>query len=132
MNRAILEGNLGCDVETKLLPDGRSVANFRMATNESYKNKEGKLVSKATWHRVVCFGKLAETCTQYLAKGRQVLVEGKISNRSYTAGDGTTRYVSEVVASQVTFLGAKPKSDATDVPPLSDEDAPVDIADVTF
>jgi single-strand DNA-binding protein len=109
-----------------------------MATNESYKDKDGKQVNKATWHRIVVFGKVAETCATYLAKGRQVLVEGKIQNRSWVDKEGKTRYVSEVVASSVKFLGGtpkgKPKAGEEDIPLLSEEDAaePISASDVTF
>jgi len=121
MNQVTLMGYIAAKPDLKFLSSGKPVASLRMATNESYKDATGKLVNKATWHQVTVYGKSAESCAQYLDKGRQILVSGKISNRSYVAKDGTTRYVSEVVASCVQFVGAKPTATQTTQNVVSEE-----------
>lgn len=104
VNKVILVGNLGKDPESRTTQSGKAVANFSLAT-QGFKEEE------TTWHNIVVWDKLAETCTKFLTKGKQVYVEGRIQNRSYTDKEGTTKYISEVVADQVKFLG---KADTTD------------------
>jgi single-strand DNA-binding protein len=106
VNRAILVGNLGRDPEVRQLPTGSPVANFTLATSESYKNREGQQQERTEWHSIVVYGKQAELCGQYLNKGRQVYVEGRLQTRQYEAKDGTgTRYRTEIVRS----AGAVPR-----------------------
>lgn len=109
VNKVILVGNLGSDVEVKHTTDGKSVANFRMATNSKYGDKE-----YVEWHRVTVWGKLADLCGEYLTKGRQVYVEGRLQTRSWDDKNGVKHYTTEVSASQVTFLGAKPQEFKSD------------------
>jgi len=98
INKVILVGNLGQDPEIRYTADGRPIANFSIATSESWKDKNsGEKREKTEWHRVVVFGKLAEICGQYLSKGRQVYIEGKLQTRKWQGQDGQDRYTTEVV-----------------------------------
>ncbi|MFH0919145.1 MAG: single-stranded DNA-binding protein [Fibrobacterota bacterium] len=97
INKAILIGNLGRDPEVRYVSSGNPVANFTLATSESFKDKSGTKQTRTVWHNIVVWGKLAEICKQYLKKGSQIYVEGRIDNRSYDDKDGNKRYVSEVV-----------------------------------
>jgi len=97
LNKAILIGNLGRDPELRYVASGNAVANFTLATSENYKDKSGAKQTRTVWHNIVVWGKLAEVCNQYLKKGSQVYLEGRIDNRSYDDKDGNKRYVSEVV-----------------------------------
>jgi single-strand DNA-binding protein len=107
VNKAILIGNLGAKPELKYLPSGQAVCEIRLATNESFKDKDGQKQERTEWHRVVIWGKTAENCAQFLDKGRQVFVEGRIQTRSWDdKTTGEKRYMTEIVASNVTFLGS--------------------------
>ena len=107
INKAILIGRLGRDPEVRYTPDGTAVANFSIATSEEWKDKgTGERKERTEWHRIVAFRKLGELCGEYLSKGRQVYVEGRLQTRSWEK-DGVTRYTTEIVASDVQFLGAK-------------------------
>jgi len=98
INKVILVGNLGQDPEIRYTADGRPIANFSMATSESWKDKNsGEKREKTEWHRVVVFGKLAEICGEYLSKGRQVYIEGKLQTRKWQGQDGQDRYTTEIV-----------------------------------
>ena len=110
VNKAILLGNLGKDPELRRLDDGRAVANFSIATSETYKNKSGEKVTNTEWHNVVLWTPLAEIAESYLKKGSQVYIEGKISNRSYEDKDGVKKYISEVVGRDIRLLGRAPDS----------------------
>ena len=109
VNKVILLGNLGKDPEVKRLDDGRGVANFSLATSETYKNKSGEKVTNTEWHNIVLWSPLADIAENYLKKGSQVYIEGKISNRSYEDKDGVKKYVSEVVGREITLLGRPPE-----------------------
>jgi single-strand DNA-binding protein len=107
INKAILVGNLGRDPEGRYTPDGTAVANFSIATSESWTDKASGEKREATeWHNIVVWRRLAEICGEYLSKGRQVYVEGKLQTRSWEQ-DGVTRYKTEIVASTVQFLGGR-------------------------
>lgn len=98
INKVILVGNLGQDPEIRYTADGRPIANFSIATSETWKDKNsGEKREKTEWHRVVVFGKLAEICGEYLSKGRQVYIEGKLQTRKWQGQDGQDRYTTEVV-----------------------------------
>ena len=112
VNKVILLGNLGKDPEVRRLDDGRGVANFSLATSETYKNKSGEKVTNTEWHNVVLWSPLADIAENYLKKGSQVYIEGKISNRSYEDKDGVKKYISEVVGREITLLGRAPNSDS--------------------
>lgn len=105
MNKAILIGRLGSDPELRFSPSGTPVATFTVATNESYKDKEGKKVESTDWHKVVAWNKLAEVIGQYLKKGSLVCVEGKIKTRSYDDKEGKKVYITEIVANEIQMLG---------------------------
>jgi single-strand DNA-binding protein len=98
INKVILVGNLGQDPEIRYTADGRPIANFSLATSETWKDKNsGEKREKTEWHRVVVFGKLAEICGEYLSKGRQVYIEGRLQTRKWQGQDGQDRYTTEVV-----------------------------------
>jgi single-strand DNA-binding protein len=107
VNKAILVGNLGRDPEVRYLPSGQTKASFSLATTESFNDRSGQKQERTEWHNIVVWGKLAEVCSQYLKKGRQVYIEGRISNRQYEAKDGGKRFISEIVAQTVQFLGGR-------------------------
>ncbi|HLW71296.1 MAG TPA: single-stranded DNA-binding protein [Candidatus Binataceae bacterium] len=136
MNKAILVGNLGRDPEIRSTPSGQNVANFSIATTENFNDRSGAKQERTEWHRIVAWGKLADVCGQYLKKGRQVYVEGRITTRQYEAKDGSgKRYSTEIVAQTVQFLGGRAGAmdDAgggagggfdAGPPPMDDEDIP--------
>ena len=107
VNKAILIGNLGADPEVRFTPGGQAVANFRIATSESWTDKGGQKQERTEWHRIVVWGKLAELCGEYLAKGRQCFVEGRLQTREWTDKENRKNYTTEVVANNVVFLGAR-------------------------
>jgi single-strand DNA-binding protein len=107
INKVILIGNLGRDPEVRYTPDGRAVTNFSIATSFEWKDKDsGEKKEKTEWHRIVAFGKLGEICGEYLSKGKQTYVEGRLQTRSWEK-DGATHYTTEIIATDVRFLGAK-------------------------
>lgn len=106
LNKVMLIGHVGKDPELKYMPSGGAVANFNIATNESYKDKTGKLVEKTEWHKVVVYARTAEVVAEYVKKGAQVFVEGKLQTRSWDK-DGVKHYMTEIVAFNVQFLGSK-------------------------
>jgi len=105
VNKVILVGNLGADPEVKFLGSGTQVANFRMATTENKVNRSGEKVAMTEWHRIVAFGRLAEICGQYLNKGKQVYIEGRLRTRTWEDKDGNRRYTTEIIAAQMQMLG---------------------------
>jgi len=129
VNRVYLIGRLGAEPETKYTPDGTMVVNFRIATDETYKNRSGEKVSKAEWHRIVVWGKLAEICGNYLAKGALVFIEGKLQTRAWDDKGGNKRSVTEILASNMKMLDSRKNSndglgpDPSDVP-SPDDDVP--------
>ena len=104
LNKVTLIGNLGADPEIKQTNNGQHVANLRIATSETYTDRNGQRQESTEWHNVSAFGKTAEICGQYLSKGRSVYVEGRIKTREYTDRDGNNRKATEIVANQVLFL----------------------------
>ena len=106
VNKVILIGNLGADPEVKYLSNGTTVANFRIATSENRVNRaSGEKTTITEWHRIVAFGRLAEICGEYLTKGKQVYIEGRIRTRSWEDKEGTRKYTTEIVANQMQMLG---------------------------
>lgn len=109
VNKVILVGNLGNDPEVKYMPSGNAVANVSLATTESWKDRNsGERQEKTEWHRVVFFGKLAEIAGEYLRKGSQIYVEGRLQTRKWQGQDGQDRYTTEIVASDMQMLGGRP------------------------
>jgi single-strand DNA-binding protein len=107
VNKVILIGNLGADPEVRFTPGGQAVANFRIATSESWTDKNGQKQERTEWHRIVVWGKLAELCGEYLKKGRQCYVEGRLQTREWTDKENRKNYTTEVVANSVVFLGGR-------------------------
>ena len=106
-NKVQLIGNLGAKPEVKETEKGKKRAQFSIATSESYRNAKGEKVTETHWHRVIAWGKVAEVAEKYLDKGREVAIEGKLINRSYTAKDGNKKYITEVQATEMLLLGSK-------------------------
>lgn len=105
INKVILVGNLGSDPEVRYLPSGQPVANFNIATTERWAGKDGNPGERTEWHRIVVFGKQAENCKEYLKKGRQVYIEGRLQTREWDDKQGQKRKTTEVIAQTVQFLG---------------------------
>jgi single-strand DNA-binding protein len=105
VNKVILVGNLGKDPDVRYTQTGSAVANFSIATSEQWNDRDGKRQERTEWHNIVVWGKQAESCGQYLSKGRQVYVEGSIRTRSYDDKSGNKRYITEIVAQRIQFLG---------------------------
>ena len=106
LNRVILIGNLGRDPETRYLPNGDAVANISVATTESWKDKSGEKQEKTEWHRVTLYRRLGEIAGEYLKKGSQVYIEGRIEYREYEK-DGVKRYSTDIIASEMKMLGSR-------------------------
>ncbi len=125
VNKVILIGRLGADPEIRYTADGQPVATFRIATNEVWV-KEGQKQERTEWHRIVAFGRLAEICGEYLSKGRQVYIEGRLQTRSYEDREGIKRFITEIVALNMQMLGGKKDLSPTPEiePSFSDEPPP--------
>lgn len=122
INKATLIGNLGADPEIRYTTNGSAVANVRLATAESWRDKEtGEQQERTEWHRVVFFGRLAEIVEQYLRKGSQVYVEGRIQTRKWQDRDGNDRYTTEIVANEMQMLGGRGAGGGA---PAKSDDAP--------
>ncbi len=128
VNKAILVGTLGNDPDTRYTATGAAVANISIATNESWKDKgTGELQERTEWHRIVFFNRLAEVVGEYLRKGSQVYVEGRIQTRKWTDKEGIERYSTEIVANEMQMLGGKSsggarKSESTSPPPANNHE----------
>ncbi len=107
VNKVILVGNLGRDPELRYTQGGQAVANFTLATNERWRDKDGNNQERTEWHRIVVWGKSAENCAQYLQKGRSAYVEGRLQTREWEDKEGNKRQTTEVVAQVVQFLGGR-------------------------
>jgi len=113
INKVILVGNLGADPETRYMPSGSAVTNIRIATTESWKDKDtGDQQERTEWHSVAFFGRLAEIVAEYLRKGSQVYIEGKLRTRKWQDREGNDRWSTEVVANEMQMLGGRPGSNA--------------------
>jgi single-strand DNA-binding protein len=107
VNKVILIGNLGRDPEIRYTRDGTAVANLNLATSDSWNDAQGQRQERTEWHRVVAWGKLAEIAKEYLGKGRQVFIEGRLQTRSWEDKDGNKRYTTEIKADQMVMLGGR-------------------------
>ena len=114
LNKVMLIGRLGRDPEVKYLPSGRPVANFSVATSDRWQNKEGEWQEKTEWHRIVMFGKIAETAGQYLSKGSRVYIEGSLRTREWTDKEGQKRTTTEIDAREMVMLTPKGGDSASD------------------
>ncbi len=132
VNKVILVGNLGKDPEVKYTAGGVPVANFTIATSEKWTDKNGEKQERTEWHRIVAWRKLAEICGEYMSKGKQVYIEGKLQTRSWEDKDGQTRYTTEIMADNIVLLGRKgqegqesgDKSSAENDDHIDDDDIP--------
>lgn len=137
INKAILIGRLGKDPEVRYTPDGAMVTTFSLATDRQWKDKNGERAQETEWHNIVVFGKLAEICGNYLAKGLLVYIEGRIRSRSWEGKDGVKRYTTEIIAQDMKMLSPKGAdrgevrtqaeghfSPFNDLPPLPEDDVP--------
>jgi single-strand DNA-binding protein len=128
INKVILVGNLGADPESRAMPSGSAVTNIRVATSESWKDKKtGDQQERTEWHNVAFFGRLAEVAAEYLRKGSQVYIEGKIRTRKWQDRDGNDRWSTEIIANEMQMLGGRAGSGApaqavvAEAPPASTE-----------
>lgn len=132
INKVQLIGNLGRDPEVRYTPNGTAVCNLSLATTSAWKDKAGERVEQTEWHRLVFYDRLAEIVGEYLKKGRSIYVEGRLRTRKWDDKDGTNHYATEIVASEMQMLGAKPdetkRSDAkaadhgpSALPPVEEE-----------
>jgi single-strand DNA-binding protein len=124
LNRVFLIGNLGVDPELSYTPSGTAKATMRLATHEVWTNKDGEKGERTEWHRVIAWGRLAEVCGQYLSKGRQIFIEGRLQTRSWEDREGNKRWTTEIIASGMQMLGSPRDAPApTGEPPADREDA---------
>jgi len=107
VNKVILVGNLGRDPEVRYIKDGTAVANLRIATSENWNDANGQKQERTEWHRIVAWGKLAEIAKEYMTKGKQIYVEGRLQTRSWDDREGNKRYTTEVRADQILMLGTR-------------------------
>jgi len=132
VNKVFLLGNLGADPELRYTSGGQAVSDMRVATNRRWQGRDGTMQEDTQWHRIVVWGKQAEQCKEYLSKGRQVFVEGRLQTRSWEDRDGNKRYTTEVVAQNVQFVGGRAGGGGGggfEPPAPSDQDAPPDFGD---
>jgi single-strand DNA-binding protein len=126
LNKVLLIGHLGSDPESRFTTSGNAVTNFNLATNESWQASDGNTKDRTEWHRIVLFGKMAETAAEYMKKGQLVYIEGRLQTRSWEDKDKIKRYTTEVLCDNFTMLG--PKREGRDSeqsePDVSDDDLP--------
>jgi single-strand DNA-binding protein len=125
VNKVILVGNLGRDPETRYTTNGDAVTNIRVATTDTWKDKNGEKQEKTEWHTVVFFGRQAEIAGEYLKKGRQVYIEGRLQTRKWQDKEGQDRYTTEIVADRMQMLGSREGGGAANVPADPGEREPV-------
>lgn len=132
VNKVILVGNLGKDPEVRHLESGAAVANFSLATSESYKDRNsGELITNTDWHNVVLWRGLAEIAEKYLHKGDKVYIEGKIKSRSYQDQDGVTKYITEIVGDNLVMMGKPETASGTGQSVTSGSSAPSKVNELT-
>jgi single-strand DNA-binding protein len=123
VNKVILIGNLGKDPEIRYTPSGQAVATFSIATTDKWRDKEGQTQERTDWHNIVLWGRQAELAKEYLRKGRPVYIEGRIQTRSYEDKEGVKKWVTEIIAQRMQFLGGRPDDSGgrdSSVPPPPD------------
>jgi single-strand DNA-binding protein len=117
INKVILVGNLGADPDTRYMPSGKAVTNIRVATSESWKDKQtGDMQERTEWHSIVMYDKLGEIAAEYLRKGSQVYIEGKLRTRKWQDKEGKDRYTTEIIADQMQMLGGRGGGGASSEP----------------
>ena len=107
VNRVQLIGSLGQDPEVKTFDNGKQMAKFSLATNETYKNAQGEKITETQWHNCVAWNNVAEIAEKYLDKGKEIALEGKLTSRSYEDAQGTKKYTTEIVVNEILLLGSK-------------------------
>ena len=134
VNKVILVGNLGKDPELRYSGNGTPVVNMSIATNEQWKNARGDTVKKTTWHRIVLWKRLAEVAAEFLHKGSQVYIEGRLDNNEWEDKEGIKRYTTEIVANALQLLGAPPskRRDSNSPPPPTEEPITIPEDDIPF
>ncbi len=140
VNRAILIGRLGTDPEVRFTPSGTAVANFNIATNRVWKDRDGNAQEETTWHRIVVWGRTAEVVKEYARKGSRIFVEGRIQTREWQDQNGQRRFTTEIVANEIQFLdspagdasGEQPSAEQPDLPPPESLDTDGGAEDVPF
>jgi single-strand DNA-binding protein len=134
MNKIIVIGHLGRDPEMRNLPSGQGVTNFSVASSRKYTTGAGEQREETEWFNCSAFGKLAETCNQYLTKGKQVYVEGRLSSRTYQTQSGETRHSNDINVNEVQFLGQRSESNGQEQAPAPEEyqAAGADMDDLPF
>jgi len=138
VNKVILIGHLGQDPELRTTPSGTSVATFTLATNDSWTDRDGTKQERTEWHRIVTWAKLAEICAQYLRKGRQVYIEGRLTTRSWEDKQGVQRKTTEIVAQNMQMLGGRPQESGEETarvgatPEFAGETVAIDDDDLPF
>ncbi len=136
VNKVILVGRLGADPEVRYTSSGTAITNFRLATSTVINNKDGQKEEKTEWHKVVAFGRLGEICGEYLAKGRQVYIEGRLQTRDWEDKDGNKRWTTEIIVQNMQLLGnaaEKGKGMAPEPPPYDDvPELPPGESDIPF
>jgi len=113
LNKVLLIGHLGADPESRFTTSGSAVANLNIATNESWRSSEGDTKEKTEWHRIVLFGKMAETAAEYMKKGQLVFIEGRLQTRSWEDKDKVKRYTTEILCDNFTMIGRKSEDGGT-------------------
>jgi single-strand DNA-binding protein len=133
LNKVMLIGNLTKDPEAKTLPSGQSLSNFSLATNRTWKDKDGSKKEQAEFHNIIAWGKLAEICNQYLKKGAKVYIEGRLQTRSWDDQNGVKKYRTEIIAENLSMLSSRGTSTSTgsgsSKPQSQDEELPIIQAD---
>jgi len=129
LNKVMLIGYLGADPEIRYTADGTAVATFRIATTRRWTNKNGEKVDQTEWHRIVAWRRLGEICAQYLSKGKQVYIEGRLQTRSWEGKDGNKRWTTEIIAQNLQMLGRA--GDVMDVPEGGGPSVQEDLVDET-
>ncbi len=124
INKVILVGNLGRDPEIRHTQNGSAVANFTLATSRRYKDRDGQQQEQTEWHRIVAWARLAEICAEYLTKGKQVYIEGRLQTREWEDKEGNKRYTTEIVALDMQMLGRRGDFEQDARPQGPDSDAP--------
>jgi len=136
LNRVMLIGRLGADPEQRHMPNGKAVVNIRVATSETWKDRNsGERQERTEWHSIVAFDKLAEIIAEYLRKGSQVFIEGKLQTRKWQDKEGKDRYTTEIIAQSMQMLGGRPQGESKqkEAPPADDfgDDIPFSVAFMT-
>ncbi len=132
LNKVMIIGNVGKEPEMRFTPEGKPVTSFAIATNRSYTTSEGERRKETEWFNVVTWNRLAETCNQYLTKGKLVYVEGRLQTHSWEGQDGQKRYRTEVIASTVEFLGGRGVAPFPEDRTLADGDDEIELENLPF